>query len=1082
MPPFKSYPTPEPTSPSSESCSSNSGADHIDCPPPPLKRQKVSVREGNRCYPSSHYPECIPPLPLVSEVSAINQLAAVWNQHDQEFNIWHLDDFSVYRKPSDYRHANEMCPLHHLSVESGINELLFDGILTVNDEKRYIQGVPFTCLSVEGYGDDSNVVSAYIQTTKGKEANVWYLLGRPTREYRRYHHAFSWISRFTKYVVGYLEDSERPVTLHVFRKSFHHYVVQKYGSSTSTNEWMSQYKSQDFGQAFCAYVGFLFKECYSVNHELLSHPIFNQTDPCRLKAIPKVEPQYEKTVVTPFVFNLFHRMPFHSHMQVLSQVKSTRQKQQSRRTLLDLTPLDCQPTPTPQYKPHVRAARKGDVVSICPDESTQTKWKNSTGVWYAYVQEVRILKSGKQNLDLLWLYAPTDTTLGHGYYPFGNELFMSDNCSCGKEAVDANVVQSIVPVKWFVTNPEEHQNSFFVRQKFRTEERLGAYDFVRLEHSDFRCGCLKETEIEMDRVRQDYQVGDTVLVYRSIAQGEILEPAIIRHFSSETITLQHFSRCRRDLGFKLAPHNQLALADDMSNVGADYIIRHCKVASFTSPDQVKAPYDRHGAGDLWFVVSDLMPSWNIDQNVVGDDCKPQGMGIFCGAGSLDRGLEDGGGVSFKWGVDMAQHALHTYRANAEKPEEIKLFLGSVDDYLARAIQGSKDSRIANIGDVDVLAAGSPCPGFSILQPDRNSDSSLRNCSLVASVCSYVDFYQPTYLFLENVVNMAKTPGDAKHLNPFSQVLCCLVSMGYQVQQQLMDPAHLGSCQSRARIFIIATAPCHKPPNPPPQTHHCNALESSRAMGRASNGLPFGSRKHFVCPFVSLTAKEAFGDLPDISDSHTQTCIEAPDHRTCRHEHASTRALIQMIPIWPYGQNFMRAVAGGNMSQAQIAKYCWQNKNRASKISRSWSRIKPNGLVGCLTTVIKPHDAFGAATLHYDQPRTMSVMEARRVQGIPDDEIVVGIATQQWKQIGNGVDRKVSFAMGLVLADAYRRTTASKTKSRDTMAEMSREDMMFMPGKEAEISGEDMIVMPGKEAGDMSNGVMWKDGREYIVID
>jgi DNA (cytosine-5)-methyltransferase 1 len=51
---------------------------------------------------------------------------------------------------------------------------------------------------------------------------------------------------------------------------------------------------------------------------------------------------------------------------------------------------------------------------------------------------------------------------------------------------------------------------------------------------------------------------------------------------------------------------------------------------------------------------------------------------------------------------------------------------------------------------------------------------------------------------------------------------------------------------------------------------------------------------------------------------------------------------------------------------------------------------------------------------------MTVMEARRVQGIPDNEIVVGLPSAQWRQIGNGVDRKVAFAMGMQLAIAFRK--------------------------------------------------------------
>ncbi|KAK6006689.1 hypothetical protein QM012_005697 [Aureobasidium pullulans] len=1031
MPPFI-YPTPDPTdSPGSrgESQKRKSEDDLEFLAPPRLepKRQRVSVVSGNLCYPTSYYAGFKPPHPIASERDAINALAVTWNSKDRsshEHNIWHLNNYSIYRNRTDYRHASELCALQNLKTESGVNDLLFDGIISVDGRERFVQGVSFECLAIEGYGDESDAVSACIQTTLARKANVWYQLGTPASQYLRYHDTFLWVSTLTKYVVDFLEDSERPVTLNLFRRGFHSFLMQRYGSPSAIDSWLDQHTSHDFGQAFCANLGFIIKECYSVNDRLLQHPIFGETDTQRLKAIPIEKTAYESTVVTPFVFELFHKMPFRSQMQVLPEVSIVAiRKQEARRIELGLTPLSCHSIPLPKVQSYKRAVRKGDVVSVAADRSTQ--WRASTGhLWFAYVQQVRLLKSGKKKLDVLWLYEPSDTTMGHGYYPYKNELFLSDNCSCGNDAIDAELVQSIVPVQWSSADPKESRDSFFVRQKFRTEPTMGAYNFVQLKQSDFSCGC-NSMHTEMDKIKQEFALGDTVLVYRLIARKETLEPAILRAFNLRTVTLQAFLRCGRDSMDKQAAPNQLALSNEFFELDLDHVTRRCKVAAFASSKDIQTPYDRDGAGDLWYVIDPSAPTWNVAEHKIGIERRLKGMGIFCGSGSFDRGLEEGGGVEFRWGIDWAERALHSYRANAEEPEKLNLYLGSVNDYLGKAIQGTKDSRIATVGDVDLLAAGSPCPGFSILQRDRNSVQSLRNCSLVASVCSYVDFYMPTYLVLENVIGMARSPSNAKELNVFSQILCCLVSMGYGVQQLLMDPGHYGSCQSRQRIFIIASAPGHKTPRPPAQTHSCSELETyARAIGYSSNGLPFGKRKNDVCPFVSVSAREAFQDLPDIGDSHVQTCVSAPDHRTCRHESSKKRALIQMVPRWPYGQGFVQAVARGNMSKSAIATYAWQNKNRASKNSKSWARIYPDRLVGCLTTNIKPHDSFLGRTLHYDQHRAMTVMEARRVQGIPDNEVILGTPSQQWTQIGNGVDRKVAFVIGLQLADACRETLAA----------------------------------------------------------
>lgn len=1030
MPPFlQQSPTPKAISIASSSFFPTDDDGDAEPLPHRLAAQsqvQVLVHDGEICYPRSQY-RGSQSSPLVSERHAITELHPMWkraNSQDQ-YTIFKLDNFSVYRSPENARHGNELCPLNHLKVETGAQELLVDGTLEVHGQKKNIQAARFECLTLEGYGNDDILVpSVCIQTEIGNDANVWYELCQPANEYRRYYRPFLWLSCFAKYVVDYLENSEN-VTLTSFRRAFHLFITRKHGHLLSS--WLDQYRSNDFRQAFCANVGFLFKEIHSVNSDLLKHPIWREADPINLKAIPKERLVYDKTIVTPFIRDMFKEMPFYTQLQVLAYVDPvTTQKQSFRRAQMKLTPIVSRPTRLPQIGFPVKQGRKfrpGDVVSVAPE--TNGKWKASAETqWYAYVQAERT-HYGRQRLDVLWLYQPADTTLSQGYYPWQNELFMSDNCSCGDAALNSEDIVAIIPVRWYVNNPEEDTNSFFVRQKFWTEHALGAYDFVQLHESDFRCSC-ETFHSDTTRFLQNFKIGDTVLVRQNMAPDETLEPATICGFSSGLVKLQKFLRNSRDLDESGASQNQITSTSDMYVAEPEDVIRKCTVACFKHVDAVTPPYNLDGAGDFFFTISTSDstrtpdPSQNPPEGDAGSINKLRGMGIFCGGGSMDRGLEEGGGVAFKYGVDLAEHALHSYRANIDDPNKVHLFLGSVNDYIAKALQGSKDKKVAQIGDVDLLAAGSPCPGFSVLQPDKNSLQSLRNCSLVASVCTYVDLYAPKYLILENVVGIARTSKDAKHLNVFSQVLCCLVALGYQTQQYLMDPSAYGSCQSRQRVFIVATAPECIPPDVPSQTHESSELRNT-AIGRASNGLPFGSRRYEICPFKSSTAQEAFKGLPDISDGHVQICIPFPDHRSSVFVSSQKRQMIRQIPTFPYGRGFMQAVQMGKMSQCQIDIYPWRSTHRGASNSKSYSRLYPNKLIGCLTTSIKPHDAFVGRTLHWQEHRLMSVMEARRTQSIPDHEVVIGNPTQQWKIIGNGVDRKVSFAIGLQIAKAWKKT-------------------------------------------------------------
>ena len=293
------------------------------------------------------------------------------------------------------------------------------------------------------------------------------------------------------------------------------------------------------------------------------------------------------------------------------------------------------------------------------------------------------------------------------------------------------------------------------------------------------------------------------------------------------------------------------------------------------------------------------------------DSVMKGLDIFCGGGTLGRGLEDGGAVKMEWAVDYFREAIHTYRANVEDPEHVKLFYGSVNDYLSQAMKGKRSSFIAQKAEVDLIAAGSPCQGFSLANKFKTKDESVINVSMVASVVSFVDFYRPKYAILENVPNMANCGAKDQENNVFAQVLSSLVGMGYQVRPYLLDAWNFGCPQSRTRLFVSITAPGLTPLSDPPQSHSHPDGVKARALGKTANGLPLGTRYWDLTPFEYVTIKEATRDLP--SNQHGKlTCIPHPDHRLSRNISALNQGRMECVPKYPEGMNFIKAFHRGVM--------------------------------------------------------------------------------------------------------------------------------------------------------------------------
>jgi DNA (cytosine-5)-methyltransferase 1 len=62
-------------------------------------------------------------------------------------------------------------------------------------------------------------------------------------------------------------------------------------------------------------------------------------------------------------------------------------------------------------------------------------------------------------------------------------------------------------------------------------------------------------------------------------------------------------------------------------------------------------------------------------------------------------------------VEWDAAAMHTQRANARNPKEQRLWCGSVDDHLREALEGCTNELVPDIGRVNIIIAGSPCPGM-----------------------------------------------------------------------------------------------------------------------------------------------------------------------------------------------------------------------------------------------------------------------------------------------------------------------------------------------------------------------------------
>ena len=942
-------------------------------------------------------------------------------------------------------YSNELVALHEIN-EWNVHHFLFDGVICFEGRKRYLQGIPFNLLSIGGYEElETTSVrnNLWLQSFEARPRDVWYRLCSPSPEYRRYQTTFMWIADLAKHVVDFLYTHDR-VCLQNFKKDFYRWLKGLYTQNLEVGAWMEEYGHSDFRNIITTYANFLHCQAIQVDHSYKNHPLWAEIHPRELNAIP---PQSEKlkapqrftsskegqtvverrkTTVTPLVYKCFQHLPWAKFLY--AQPPSDPKRYREMVTLMQTGVLYGSSLSKVRYTSrwHPSGGSEiqisiGDVVAV-PSDAAGT-WKNQGSKWYGLIQGIENTINCIK-LGLIWLYRPTDTVCMNLHYPHTNELFLSDHCNCGDPAIYADEVLFKPRVAFYGQQGLEDAD-FFCRQHYIESDSA----WVTLEPSHFRCTCRSP------KVKTNYIPGETILFTKRGFRGKNwLEPAVVVGVipQTDTVRIRRLLRMKRDFHDLTAARNELVYTDLIEDIRSKQINRRCNIRFYTIRERdthkIPIPYDRQGMVDCYYIctrqISDntsepLRRPWPSNMREGWNPLEIQshrvlrGLDIFCGGGNFGRGLEEGGAVKFEYAVDYFNEAIHTYRANLRETHRTKLFRGSVNQYLSEALEGNRhDGLVAQHDDIEFIAAGSPCQGFSLANPFKGTDSGLFNESMVASVVSFIDFYRPKYAVLENVKGMASGGEDQ---SPLAAVTCALVGMGYQVRTLALDAWSFGSPQSRSRIFISVSAPGLAPLLEPPQTHAHPEDIVGGSLGRTANGLRTSARYVVPTPFEYNSAIDATKDLPP-TDA-LLTCIAHPDHRISRPMSVLNRNLVSSVPRFPGGHGFLSAYKLGLMPKAQIENYTWDNQMRAGKASKSFSRIRRDRLIPTILTVPKPEDGVTGTLLHWDDHRMLTILEVRRAQGFLDREVIVGSTASQWKIVGNSVARPVALALGISLRNA-----------------------------------------------------------------
>lgn len=379
--------------------------------------------------------------------------------------------------------------------------------------------------------------------------------------------------------------------------------------------------------------------------------------------------------------------------------------------------------------------------------------------------------------------------------------------------------------------------------------------------------------------------------------------------------------------------------------------------------------------------------------------------LFSGAGGLSFGLQRAGFHSLYANELQGQYA-QTYALN--NPTTL------VDSQDIRNVDAKEIRRVLGIarGQLDLVAGGPPCQGFSINAPARSSDDKRNH--LFKEFLRFVEEFQPRATLIENV------PGLVSFENgqTLSAILAALDLLGYDASVRILYAPHFGVPQTRSRTIIVGVRKSSGIVFNFPEATHDAPFRVNFTQTFQGKSLLHPIRNQATKPHT--TVKDALSDLPLLLNGEVGPSIK--DYRS-----AAQNAYQALLRSESTGVQNHEAPRLGSINLARLSHIPaggnWTDipfellppgmqRARRSDHTKRYGRTHPDGLASTILTKCDPH---WGAYFHYAQDRVFSVREAARLQSFPDKYVFTGSRSQQYEQVGNAVPPLLGAAVGQAIA-------------------------------------------------------------------
>jgi DNA (cytosine-5)-methyltransferase 1 len=405
--------------------------------------------------------------------------------------------------------------------------------------------------------------------------------------------------------------------------------------------------------------------------------------------------------------------------------------------------------------------------------------------------------------------------------------------------------------------------------------------------------------------------------------------------------------------------------------------------------------------------------------------------LFAGCGGLSLGLELAGFEPLLFS-EINKDAAATYKANrSSKIHEVGDIYAFKDADIAKLKAKWKQEGIA---DIDVVAGGPPCQGYSGIGHRRTFNlekQDIPSNQLFQQMVRVVKGIHPRIFLFENVGGLltSKWSKEGENGEIFRDVLKAFMEIkGYTVRWQRVHSKSYGVPQNRPRVLIVGIRNDLKIVLPPAKPSKRTIIEPTAVadglLPKPDNDYP--------------TIVELLSDLCDPNYKETLATTTYPTKPLNRFQErlrttAEGKVLGRGAAVSDHEysdhaprivEKFKHMIANGGA----IPEHMRTKKFAQRVLPTKWSEKGPS-----ITATSLPDDY-----VHYSQPRAPSVREWARIQMFPDWYVFKGPRTTggrrragdpdaglwerdvpKYTQIGNAVPVELARKVGLHLAKLLR---------------------------------------------------------------